>query len=309
MFAFSLLGVDTPLLALNSIPLVGVIAAGLLYARACSILAGRGRTVPVSQKLSWYAGLAMILVATNTFIDPVGESALLSFHMLQHLLIADIPAPFLLYGLRAPVLYFFWPKPILVRAARMQWLRSFWAWLRQPKVALTAWLVTLYAWHVPFMYEAAINNRLVYDLEHLSFAFTGVLAWWPLMDPTHERVEGRVWKAGYIVAARMIGGIWGIVLLSWPGQVYPVYGDRSLAYGIDPLVDQSIAGGMMMIVDAVIVIVATTFFLMAIDRGAEYDNDLLAPEVAAAIARAAAAEGGTRSDEPVPAAASGVDDA
>jgi putative membrane protein len=288
MLEFSLLGVDTPLLSPSSIPLLGVIGAALLYLRACSVLAGRGRIVPMPQRLSYFSGLAMILVATQTFIDPVGEHALLSLHMLQHLLIADIPAPLLLYGVRSPVLYFFWPRPVLVTVARIKPLRRLWAWLRQPQVALSVWLATLYAWHLPFMYEAALASRLVHDLQHVTFALSGILAWWPLMDPTHHRVEGRVWKAAYIVGARMVGGVLGIVLVTWPGQLYASYGNAALAYGIDPIVDQQVAGAMMMLVDTAIIIVAAAYFLATIDRGAEYENDLLQPEVAAAIARAEA---------------------
>lgn len=287
MVEFSLLGVGTPLLSFSAIPLLGVIAAVLLHARACSVLATRGRVVPVAQRVSFNAGLVLILFATQTFVDPVGEHALLSLHMLQHLLIADLPAPLLLYGVRAPVLYFFWPRPILVTVARIRPLRRFWSWLRRPPVALTVWLVTLYAWHVPFMYEAALTSRLVHDLEHVSFALTGVLAWWPLLDPTHQRVEGRVWKAAYVVAARMVGGVLGIMLIAWPDQIYATYGNEALAYGITPLVDQQVAGGMMMLVDSLVIIVAATYFLATIDRGSEYDNDLLDPTVAAAIERAA----------------------
>lgn len=288
MVEFSLLGVDTQLLSISTVPLLGVLAAALLHARACSVLATRGRIVPVAQRVSFNAGLLLILVATQTFIDPVGEHALLSLHMLQHLLIADLPAPLLLYGVRAPVLYFFWPRPVLVTVARIQPLRRFWAWLRRPPVALTVWLATLYAWHLPPMYEAALASRLVHDLEHVSFALTGVLAWWPLLDPTHQRIEGRVWKAGYVVAARMVGGVLGILLIAWPDQLYATYGNESLAYGISPLVDQQVAGGMMMIVDSLVIIVAATWFLATIDRGSERDNDLLDPAVAAAIERATA---------------------
>ena len=130
--SISLLGVDTPLLSISPIPLVGLIGAALLYLRACSILASRGRVVPGIQRASYLTGLGLILVATQTFVDPVGEQALLSLHMLQHLLIADLPAPLLLYGVRAPVLYFFWPKPVLVTVARMRPVRELWAWLRRP---------------------------------------------------------------------------------------------------------------------------------------------------------------------------------
>ncbi len=295
----SLLGVDTALLSFSAVPLVGVVAAGLLYARAVSILATRGRVVPTAQRASYYAGLALILIATQTFIDPVGEHGLLSLHMLQHLLIADLPAPLLLYGIRAPVLYFYWPRPVLVTFARMHPLRTFWAWLRRPHIALSTWLLTLYAWHLPVFYETALTNRLVHDLEHVSFALTGVLAWWPLLDPTYQRVEGRVWKAAYVVAARMVGGVLGIILIAWPDQLYSTYGDAALAYGMSVTTDQQVAGGMMMLVDSTIVILAATYFLMTIDRGTEYDNDLDNPVVREAIERAAAENG---ADSAVPAA-------
>ncbi|MCW2920447.1 MAG: Cytochrome c oxidase caa3-type, assembly factor CtaG-related protein [Thermoleophilia bacterium] len=284
----SLLGVDTALMSFAAVPLVGIVAAGLLYARAVSILATRNRHVPGTQRASYYAGLSLILIATQTFIDPVGEHSLLSLHMLQHLLIADLPAPLLLYGIRAPVLYFFWPRPVLVTVARMRPLRALWAWLRRPHVALATWLLTLYAWHLPPLYEAALQHRLVHDLEHISFALTGVLAWWPLLDPTHQRVEGRVWKAAYVVAARMVGGVLGIILIAWPDQLYATYGDAARAYGMSIRTDQQIAGGMMMLVDSAIIILATTYFLMTIDRGSEYDNDLDNPVVREAIERAAA---------------------
>ncbi|MCW2923668.1 MAG: Cytochrome c oxidase caa3-type, assembly factor CtaG-related protein [Thermoleophilia bacterium] len=290
------LGVQTQVLEPSPIPLVMCVGAALLYLRACSILAGRGRRIPVVQRVSYMTGLALILLATQTFIDPVGEHSLLSLHMLQHLMIADLPAPLLLWGVRAPLLYFFWPKRVMVTVARIQPVRAVWAWLRTPRVALAVWLVTLYAWHIPVLYEAALTHRLVHDLEHFSFAATGILAWWPLLDPTHHRVEGRIWKAGYVFGARMIGGILGILLISWPGQVYSTYGDRAAAYGLDALADQQVAGGMMMVVDSLVVLVGVTYFLVTMDRGAERTNDLDNPVVAAAIARAAQERGGSERD-------------
>jgi cytochrome c oxidase assembly factor CtaG len=113
-----------------------------------------------------------------------------------------------------------------------------------------------------------------------------VLAWWPLLDPTHQRVEGRIWKAAYVVAARMVGGVLGIILIAWPDQLYRTYGDEALAYGISAMTDQQVAGGMMMIVDSVVVIVAATYFLVTIDRGAERTSDLDNPAVREAIERA-----------------------
>ena len=285
---FTLLGVDTPLFAFSMVPFVLVIAAGLLYGRACSVLEGRGRRIGWGQRACYYAGLALILIATETFIDPVGEHSLLSAHMLQHLLIADLPAPLLLIGIRAPLLYFFWPAPVLKSVARMRPLRAFWAWLRRPPVALGVWLLTLYVWHVPMFYEAALNHRIVHDLEHLTFTLTGVLAYWPLLDPTHHRVEGRVWKAGYVFIARIIGGVMGILITVWPSQIYHFYGSRAHAYGMSILTDQRIAGGMMMMVDSAVVLIGVTYFLVTTERGREHDDDMPESARAAYLERDAA---------------------
>ncbi|MCW2962603.1 MAG: Cytochrome c oxidase caa3-type, assembly factor CtaG-related protein [Thermoleophilia bacterium] len=285
---FQFLGVETELFAPSLIPLLGVLAAALLYLRACSILAERGRHIGMGQRVSYFLGLGLVLIATQTFVDSVGEHALVSLHMAQHMLIADLPAPLLLYGARAPLLYFFWPRSVLVTFARLTLLRRFWAWLRRPLVALTVWLVTLFAWHAPPLYEAALTNRLVHDLEHITFAFTGILAWWPLLDPTHHRTEGRFWKAAYVFAARMVGGILGILLIIWPRQIYGTYGDRAREYGMSIITDQQIAGGIMMGVDTVIVLFGVTYFLVTMDRGEESRDDIPDAARAAAMERSEA---------------------
>jgi putative membrane protein len=250
----------------HPVPLLVVVAAALLYTRAVSVLATRGRRVPVSQRSCYYAGLTMIALATQTGIDTVGETDLVSVHMLQHLLIADLPAPLLLLGLRAPVLYFFWPRPVLVTFARIRPLRAIWSVLRRPPVALAVWLALLVGWHVPAAYNAATQSPVLHGFEHLSFALGGVLAWWPVLDPTHERLEGRVWKALYVVAARTLGGVLGIIMIAWPTQLYTAYGNRSLAWGLSPVTDQQVAGAMMMAVDFVIVTAGFFWFIATTGR-------------------------------------------
>lgn len=252
--------------------LLPIVAATLLYVRAVRILAARGRRVPAIQQGSFLAGIAMLLLATQTAIDTIGEQSLLSVHMAQHMLIADLPAPLLLFGVRAPLLYFFWPRPILVAAARTRPLRSLWSWLRQPRVALATWLVTLYAWHVPVAYEAALRSPVLHAAEHVTFALGAMLAWWPLMDPTHERLEGRLWKSFYVACARLAGSVLGIALIVAPRPFYDFYGSASLQYGILPRTDQQLAGTMMMAVDFVIMTVGfIAFFMLSSREGGEAD--------------------------------------
>ena len=254
-------GIPIPLLVWDPIPMLMVCAAALLYARAVNILAGRGRRISGRQIASFYAGLFLILLGTVTGIDPIGEQYLLSAHMAQHLLIADLSAPLLLIGIRAPLIYFFWPKFILVPAAKNRPLRALWRWLKRPQVAMSVWMVTILVWHLPPMYEAAIANVWVHGAEHFSFAFTAMLACWPLFDPTHERLEGRIWKAFYVVGARMMGMVLGIMMVVWQRPWYPTYEHGAPAFGVNAITDQQIAGSLMMSVDFVFVTIGFLYFI------------------------------------------------
>ena len=69
-------------------------------------------------------------------VDALAEDLVLA-HMGQHLLIADLAAPFLLVGLRSPVYAFYLPRPLLVRArAPASGCGASSASLRRPLVAV-----------------------------------------------------------------------------------------------------------------------------------------------------------------------------
>ena len=88
-------------------PAVITLLAGAtaLYVRAVRVLGGRGYEVPVWQQVAWYGGIALTAIGLLSPIDGLGEE-LLSAHMGQHLLIADLAAPLLLVGIRSPVYAF-----------------------------------------------------------------------------------------------------------------------------------------------------------------------------------------------------------
>jgi putative copper resistance protein D len=252
-----------PLLAINPLPLAGIVFASALYLNASRQLAGRGRTIPTSQRLSFTLGLALLFIATQTGLDPLGEHHLVSAHMAQHLLLADLPAPLLLYGVRSPVIVFLWPKAIVVTVARMGWLRWLWSTVRRPAWAMTIWMTVLFAWHIPVAYEVALHTQWVHDLEHLSFAFTGILAWYPVMDPL-ARKGGELGRALYLIAARSGGSILAIVLMVTPTQIYDTYGLASERYGIDPVSDQQLAGVLMMSVDFCVIVIGVIWLVARI---------------------------------------------
>src|SRR3978361_830671 len=106
-----------------------------LYLRALRGLRGRGVKVPPPQIVAWHGAMALWIAGLLSPIDDLGDDGL-AFHMLQHLMIADMAAPLMLVGLRNPVLAFFLPRDVLVPLARTQWLRHGFRTLRKPLGAL-----------------------------------------------------------------------------------------------------------------------------------------------------------------------------
>src|SRR3954453_14159917 len=112
-----------------------------MYVRAVTVLRWRGYHVAQRQQALRYGGVALIAFALIGPPDALSDD-LLSAHMGQHLLLADIAAPLLLGGMRSPVLQFLLPRPVLLPLARTLWLRRFFRVLRRPLVAVPLWVVT-----------------------------------------------------------------------------------------------------------------------------------------------------------------------
>jgi cytochrome c oxidase assembly factor CtaG len=259
---------------------VWLIVAETLYVRALRVLARRGVTVPRGQIVIWHLGLGLQGVA---LLSPIGSAAdeLLSAHMVEHILLADLGAPLLLAGIRNPVLAFFLPRDVLVPLARSRRIRGAFRTLRKPLVALPVYAVVLYGWHLGFAFEGAVRHELVHVAQHASFIFAGVLVWWSALEPKRRRLHGDLWKIGHILGARMIGMFLGMAFVLIREPVYAgVYGTGERR-GISALADQQTAGAIMVAVDLAIMVFALAFFFWQAAR--QYDRD----EAAAARERAA----------------------
>jgi putative membrane protein len=250
----------------QGLALVGVLLA--VYWRAITVLRWRGYEVPRGQQALFYTGTFLIAVALLGPPDALSDD-LLSAHMAQHLLMADIAAPFLLAGVRTPVLQFLLPKPLLVPLARTRWLRGLFRFVRRPLVALPIWAVTLYAWHFGFAFEGALRNPWIHALQHQSFFFSSLLVWWAIIEPKKRRIGGELWKAGDLIGMRLAGMFLGMAFILMRVQAYPWYGDRARLHGLSPLTDQQIGGGLMFLVDMLVMFFGLGFFFWR----AAADND------------------------------------
>lgn len=253
------------LVAFDPVLFALLLLASGLYVRALGILRGRRLHVSAWQQAFWWIGIALLTIGLLGPPDAY-DDRLLSAHMAQHLLIGDIAAPFLLLGMRTPMLLFYLPRAALVLLARRRWLRRAFAVLRRPLLALPLYVLTIYVWHVSTLFEGALRHPLLHALEHEAFLAANLLLWWPVIEPMKRRMGGQLWKIGYIFAARMSTMFLGMMFVFARGILYAGFYGHGMRVGIDPHADQRSAGGMMMTLDIVMMVVAVCWFFWLASR-------------------------------------------
>src|SRR5918999_2203175 len=150
---------------MSILQLAPIAIVAIAYAVRARTLARRGQPVPGWRVALFALGIALLVVAVASPIARIGEEELFAFHMAQHLLLGDLAPLCLLAGLTGPLL-----RPILSLPGVMR-LRV----LANPFVALPIWAANLVFWHVPFFYEAAVENGAVHALEHTAFFTAGIV--------------------------------------------------------------------------------------------------------------------------------------
>ncbi len=255
---------------MEAAPAILIAFGAVLYGRAVLVLHGRGRRIPVWQQLSFAAGL---LSTASGLLGPIDtlSTDLMSAHMAQHLLIADVAAPLILVGLRTPVLQHMLPPPVLIPLARQRWLRRVLRVLRRPYVAIPLFVVMLYGWHFEVLFAAAMHHPALHAIQHLCFVAGAMLVWWPVIEPEHARMRAELWKAGHVLGARFMGMFLGMAFVITRRPVYfAIYGERPRAHGLSPVADQQIAGGLMLGLDFFVILFALAFFFWK--AAAEHDR-------------------------------------
>ncbi len=207
------------------------------YLKRAHTLAGQDRPVPVWRQLCFTIGILLIAVAISGPIDNLAEE-LVTAHMVQHLLLADIVSLLIVLGLTGPVM-----QPLL----QNRWTRPL-RHLTHPVAAISIFTFNLFLWHSPPLYQAVLHSESLHVLEHLLFIGTGVLLFMPLFGPLPKPE----WfgKGAHVVYT---AGIWlpAMVLantLMWSdSNFYPDYQPGELAHHISPIADQSAAGAILMV--------------------------------------------------------------
>jgi len=206
------------------------------------------------QKAAFYLGVLTIWLVADWPVHELAEERLLSVHMVQHLLLSLVAPPLLLLGT---------PGWLLRTLLRPRWLAALVRGLARPFPALLLFNAFIAFSHWPLIVEAAVRSELIHFGLHAALVSTALLMWMPVLSPMFEiprlRYPGQML---YLFAQSIVPTVPASFLTFADGPIYPFYGIAAPLMGVDPVVDQRIAGLIMKIVGGFILwgFIAVLFF-------------------------------------------------
>ena len=208
---------------------------------------------------AFLSGLTILWLAIGSPMDGLAD-ALLSAHMVEHLLLMSFVPPLVLLGdPQVPMLRGL-PRILTVRVLgplfRMRALRALGRFLVKPPVAWLAMNLLFLGWHIPSAYDFALEHEGWHDFEHICFLGSSILFWWPLIRPwpTSARYPG--WMLlPYLVGADIVNTALSAFLAFCNRPVYAYYLQEPNPFHIDPMSDQVTGAVIMWVVGSVIFLV------------------------------------------------------
>jgi putative membrane protein len=219
---------------------------------------------------SFLSGLGVLWLAIGSPMDGFAD-ALLSAHMVEHLLLMSAVPPLLLLGLPVVPLLRGLPKIFLRFIAgpllRLPILRRVEEWLVTPVVAWLAMNITFLAWHLPGPYSFALEHEVWHAVEHLCFLSTSILFWWPILRPWPSSMHGRNWSILiYLVSADVVNTLLSAFLSFYGRPVYSYYVDHPNPFHISPLEDQVLGAVIMWVIGSLAFLLPAIWIAMRLLR-------------------------------------------
>lgn len=208
---------------------------------------------------SFFLGLFLIAAAVASPVAAL-DHELLTAHMVQHLLLMTLAPPLiwlsaplkpLLHGLPRP-----FAQTIIVPMFRSPLLRRLGRLLAQPKFCWLAAAAVLVGWHFPAAFALGMQSGVWHAVEQASFLATGLLFWWPVVQPWPSVSMPDLSIIVYLFLATLPCDILSGFLVFCDRVVYPAYSSVSQPFGFSALGDQQCAGALMWTCVTIVYLVA-----------------------------------------------------
>ncbi|MBA3347328.1 MAG: cytochrome c oxidase assembly protein [Actinobacteria bacterium] len=193
---------------------------------------------PAWRRACFLTAMGFVLAVTITPVETISLHYLLTVHLFQNVVLAEWAPALAVLGIPAAL------------AATLPHV--------PPIPALLLWGANYMVWHLPWIYDAALRNpHSLLHLEHAAYFVTGLLLWWPV---AHGRMSVGT-KALYVFAAFALASPIGLLLALIPEPIYDFYVEAPAElWGLDPLLDQQLAGIAMSLAEAVVFFAAFAFY-------------------------------------------------
>jgi putative membrane protein len=229
---------------------VSMVLPAIVYVRGWMALRKTRRAQFRGERLAAFlCGLALLWVVVASPMDGFAD-ALLTAHMIEHLLLMSAIPMLLLYGLPVVPLLRGLPRPVLKFVVgplvRIGALRRVGEWLVTPAVAWLGMNVAYLCWHVPVAYDLALENETVHGVEHLCFLLTSLLFWWYILRPWPAKQRPDDWgMLVYLAMGDVVMTMLSAFLAFCERPVYSYYVLHRNPFGISVMDDQVLGAVVM----------------------------------------------------------------
>jgi cytochrome c oxidase assembly factor CtaG len=251
--------------SLSPVVLASLVAYGVVYGLRWRRTRRQGgpRAAGWGRAALWATGILILFVALVSPLDTLGEQ-FATFHMVQHLLIADLAPIALTLALTKWIL-----RPATKRIHRIERAAGPFG---HPVFGVVAYVGVMWLWHVPALYDAALQHTAVHTLEHLSFAAAGLLYWWHLLSPIRSRLRlAGMGPILYMASTKILVGFLGVLLAFSPDLLY-AYAWEGTKWGLSPLDDQHVAGLVMALEQSIVMGIALAYLFFRMLEESEADD-------------------------------------
>ncbi|MGC2239307.1 MAG: cytochrome c oxidase assembly protein [Acidimicrobiia bacterium] len=219
--------------------LVFLLVYGYWYAdhRLRPVMAPDAPRATRGQKWAWYLGVAFIWFVSGWPIHDIGETALFSVHMVEHMVIGLIVPPLLLLGT---------PRWLADRTLGHPQVARLLRPLARPVPAFVIFNTTFIVIHWPDLVDWMLTDPWAHFGVHTWLFFASILMWLPVLSPTPA--IPRLSPPGqmlYLFFQSLLPTIPASFLTFSSAPLYSVYGDAAVAWGLTAVSDQTIAGVVM----------------------------------------------------------------
>jgi putative membrane protein len=263
---------------------------GLLVYLAAVVRLGRsGVRWPWWRTLAWIAGTGSLFAVTGTWLNGY-SMVLFSVHMTQHMVLSLI-TPLLLL-LAAPVTLALRtlprgrgaagaPRALLLEALHSRFAR----FVSHPLFTVPLFIASLYGVYFTPLFDALMGNPIGHQLMLAHFVVTGLLFFGPIVgqDPWPRTLSHpcRILERFLPVPFH---AFFGVAIMLAGSLVVETFAQPPSGWGIDPLTDQGVAGGIVWAFGELptVLVLAVVFFswassddrrAKALDRAADRTGD------------------------------------